>query len=42
MRNAKVVLLLKCGQKVGDVHFLDLLVPGAALVSPLQLVFVLR
>ena len=34
------VLLLKCGQKVGDVHLLDLLLPGEALLGPLQLVLV--
>ena len=34
------VLLLECGQRVGDVHFLDLLLPGEALLGPLQLVLV--
>ena len=34
------VLLLKCGQKVGDVHLLDLLLPGEARLGPLQLVLV--
>ena len=39
MRNAQV-LLLKCGQKVGDVHLLDLLLPGEVRLGPLQFVLV--